>query len=61
MAMRHSNLDFNTIDRAISYSIAALEHEGTVQPHHLALEELAKKREELKRALSFSLSRVSGN
>lgn len=58
--MRHSILDFNTIERAIAYSIAALEHEENNAPHLSALEELEKKREELKRALSFSLSRVSG-
>jgi hypothetical protein len=57
--MRHSIIDFNTIERALSYSIEALGHEGKEQPYHPAMEQLVNAQEELKRALSFSMSRIS--
>lgn len=57
VTMRHPILDFNTIERALLCSIEALEGDET---HHPALEHLINAQEELKRALSFSLSRVNG-
>jgi hypothetical protein len=58
--MRHSLLDFTTIERAISCSIEALRHDGVDLSNHPALEKLANAQEELKRALSISMSRMNG-
>lgn len=58
--MRYSNLDFNSIERALTISIEALELEGDEQSHHQARQQLTNAQEELKRALSFSMSRING-
>lgn len=57
MAVRHSNLDFHSIERALSVSMEALEGDGSEQLSSSALEQLAIAQEEWKRALSFSMSR----
>ncbi|MDQ0155167.1 hypothetical protein [Robertmurraya andreesenii] len=58
--MRYSILDFNSIERALAVSIEALGHEGDETSHRLAREQLINAREELKRALSFSMSHING-
>jgi len=55
--MRDSTIDFNSISRALSDTIEALEGAGD----HSALEQLTDAQEELKRALSFSLSHMNGH
>jgi len=60
VAMRYSAIDFNTIERALSYTIEALELEQNEELQFPALEELVNAKEELKRALSYSLSRING-
>ncbi|MDF1507776.1 hypothetical protein PZE06_06215 [Robertmurraya sp. DFI.2.37] len=58
--MRYSAIDFNTIERALSYTIEALELEQNEELQSSVLEELVNAKEELKRALSYSLSRMNG-
>jgi hypothetical protein len=60
VAMRYSAIDFNTIERALSYTIEALELEQNEELQSSVLEELVNAKEELKRALSYSLSRMNG-
>ncbi|WP_077213753.1 hypothetical protein [Bacillus dakarensis] len=55
--MRDSTIDFNSISRALSGTIEALESAGDPS----ALEQLTDAQEELKRALSFSLSHMNGH
>lgn len=58
--MRDSFLNFNSIERALSVSMDALtneEHDGT---YETAMEQLTNAQVELKRALSFSMSRING-
>lgn len=57
--MRHSIVDFNSIERALLYSIEELEKERNPQDEQ-AFEELMKAQEELKRAFSISMSRRNG-
>lgn len=52
--MRETCIDFDTISRALSYSIEMLQ--GDEQAQDPALERLTDAQEELKRALSYSLS-----
>ncbi|WP_449620264.1 hypothetical protein [Robertmurraya sp. Marseille-Q9965] len=58
--MRYSTIDFNSIERAITYSLEALQHEGVDLSNYSALEKLTDAQEELKRALSYSMSRING-
>ncbi|WP_170209251.1 hypothetical protein [Robertmurraya kyonggiensis] len=58
--MRYSTIDFNSIERAITYSLEALQHESEDLTNDLALEKLTSAQEELKRALSYSMSRING-
>ncbi|MGG0716758.1 hypothetical protein ABE096_04055 [Robertmurraya massiliosenegalensis] len=58
--MRYSTIDFNTIERALSYSIEALGNEQNEELQSPAIEKLVNAKEELKRALSYSLSRING-
>ncbi|MEQ2528625.1 hypothetical protein WMO40_18225 [Bacillaceae bacterium CLA-AA-H227] len=58
--MRYSLIDFNSIERAITYSLEALQHEGEVLTNDPALEKLTSAQEELKRALSYSMSHING-
>ncbi|WP_170972198.1 hypothetical protein [Bacillus yapensis] len=57
--MRYSLIDFNSIERAITYSLEALQHEGE-DLNDPALEKLTSAQEELKRALSYSMSHING-
>lgn len=58
--MRYSLIDFNSIERAITYSLEALQHEGEDLTNYPALEKLTSAQEELKRALSYSMSHNNG-
>jgi hypothetical protein len=54
MSLRQLNVDFNTISRALSYSIEAVQEEELHD--RTALDKLIAAQKELQRALSFSLS-----
>lgn len=58
--MRYSYLDFNTIERALSSSIEALDRMKNEQTSDIALKQLTYAKEEWKRALSYSMSRING-
>lgn len=58
--MRNSFLDFNSIERALSFSMDALVGEENDESYQNAMEQLTNAQEELKRALSFSMSRMNG-
>lgn len=58
--MRDSFLNFNSIERAISVSMDALVGEENNESYQTAMEQLTNAQAELKRALSFSMSRING-
>lgn len=58
--MRDSFLNFNSIERALSDSMDALISEDNEGTYETAMEQLTNAQAELKRALSFSMSRING-